>query len=388
MIRPSFRVTAGDDGPVVALAGDWTLVGITGEDPGEGGRSGDERRGRRDFHHLKKRLAEAAAAEAAWDLSAIHRLDSAGAAMLWQVWGGRRPARLVVDAEAERAIRRVEVAPALPERASEGHLVALLVVGRRWINAWRILVGMIVLVGQLVFDTLHVLAHPRDLPWRELSAALHKAAVTALPITGMLGFLIGVVMAYLMGLQLRNFGADVFIINVLGYGILRELGPVLMAVLVAGRSGSAMTAQLGLMRVTEEVDALTTMGISKTLRLVVPKVCALTLAGPLLMLWTSAAALFGGMLAAWLQLDIDLEHFVDMLPVVVPFGTLWIGMLKGAVFCALIAVIACYFGLNVRPNTESLSKNTTLSVVVGITVVIIADAILAVMTREIGVPYR
>ena len=389
MIRPSFRVESVDGGAIVALAGDWTLAGISGDAPDPRVGTPQERRGRRDYDRLRDRLADAVPPGAAWDLTAIHRLDSTGALLLFQVWKGQRPERLQVDAEIDRAIRRVELAPRIDPRRSHGwHLAALAMVGRRWLNAWRILVGVIALVGQLVLDTLHLLAHPRDIPWREFSAALHKAAVTALPITGMLGFLIGVVMAYLMGLQLRNFGASTLIINVLGYGILRELGPVLMAVLVAGRSGSAMTAQLGLMRVTEEIDALTTMGISKSLRLVWPKVLALTLAGPLLMLWTSATALAGGMLAAWLQLDIDLEHFFEMLPTVVPFGTVWIGLAKGAVFCALIAITACHFGLTVKPDTESLSARTTLSVVVGITVVIIADAILAVMTREIGVPYR
>ena len=386
MLRPSFQVDERDGTQAIVLAGDWTLAGLSGVDPDQppGTR---ERRARRDFNNLQKRLAGAARPDTHWDLTAIHRLDSAGAVLLWHAWGGQRPARLEIDAEAERAIRRVEVAPALPEKETEWVLAPVIAVGRSWINAWRSLVGIIALVGQILLDTLHVIAHPRDLPWREFTAAVHKAAVTALPVTGLLGFLIGIVMAYLMGLQLRNFGAETLIINVLGYGILRELGPVLMAVLVAGRSGSAMTAQLGLMRVTEEIDALTTMGISKTLRLVLPKVFALTIVGPLLMLWTSAAALAGGMLAAWLQLDIDPSHFLEMLPLAVPFGTLWIGLLKGAVFCGLIGITACHFGLTVKPNTESLSAQTTLSVVIGITVVIVADAILAVMTRDIGVPY-
>jgi ABC-type multidrug transport system fused ATPase/permease subunit len=126
-----------------------------------------------------------------------------------------------------------------------------------------------------------------------------------LPITALVGFLIGVVLSYLSALQLKTFGADVFIINILGIGIVRELGPVLVAVLVAGRSGSAMTAQLGVMRVTEEIDALAAMGVSRSLRLVLPKVVALVAAMPLLVLWTSAAALFGGMVAASFQLDMS-----------------------------------------------------------------------------------
>jgi len=161
-----------------------------------------------------------------------------------------------------------------------------------------------------------------------------------------------------------------------------------MAILVAGRSGASMTAQLGLMRVTEEIDALSTMGVSQTQRLVLPKVAALAICGPLLALWTSAASLAGGIMAAHLQLDIDVVFFVSTLPSVVPIGTVLIGMMKGAVFCILIGIVACYLGLDTRPNTESLAARTTLSVVMSITAVILADSTIAVMSRDIGVPFK
>jgi phospholipid/cholesterol/gamma-HCH transport system permease protein len=164
------------------------------------------------------------------------------------------------------------------------------------------------------------------------------------------------------------------------------LGPVLVAVLVAGRSGSAMTAQLGVMRVTEEIDALSTMGVSRSLRLVFPKVVALAIAMPFLVLWTTAIALLGGMVSAQLQLDIAYGFFFHSLPRAVPVANLWIGLAKGVVFGCLIALVACHFGLRVRPNTESLSANTTTSVVAAITLVIIVDAVFAIATRSIGLP--
>lgn len=207
-----------------------------------------------------------------------------------------------------------------------------------------------------------------------------------MPVTALVGFLIGVVLSYLSALQLRQFGADVFIVNILGLGIIRELGPVLTAVLVAGRSGSAMTAQLGVMRVTEEIDALDTMGIPRSLRLIFSKVVALSLAMPLLVLWTSAAALVGGMASAWLQLDLSSDFFFQLLPKVVPLQNLWIAQAKGASFGFAVALVACHFGLRVRPNTESLSANTTASVVTSITAVILLDAVFAVATRGVGVP--
>jgi phospholipid/cholesterol/gamma-HCH transport system permease protein len=253
-------------------------------------------------------------------------------------------------------------------------------------KAGRNLREITILVGQLLLDLGHILRHPGDMPWRETSANLYKSGVRAMPVTALVGFLIGVVLSYLSALQLKSFGADVYIINILGIGIIRELGPVLVAVLVAGRSGSAMTAQLGVMRVTEEIDALAVMGVSRTLRLVFPKVLALALAVPLLVLWTSFVAIIGGMVSARFQLDISYAFFIDTLPKVVPVANLWIALFKGFTFGILVALIASHFGLQVKPNTESLSANTTSSVVTAITIVILVDAIYAIATRRIGMP--
>lgn len=246
--------------------------------------------------------------------------------------------------------------------------------------------GLIALFGQLLLDMAHLLRSPKEMPWKEFTANLYKSGAQAMPVTALVGFLIGVTISYLSALQLKNFGADLFIINILGISIIRELGPVLVAVLVAGRSGSAMTAQIGVMRVTEEIDALSTMGISRSLRVVLPKILGLTAAMPLIVLWASGVALFGGMLAAMLQLDLSLIYFLDNLPRAVPVANLLIGLGKGLVFGFVIALIACYFGLRVKPNTESLSANTTSAVVTAITTVILVDALFAVFTRHVGVP--
>ncbi|WP_374503127.1 MlaE family ABC transporter permease, partial [Zoogloea sp.] len=249
------------------------------------------------------------------------------------------------------------------------------------------LLGFVALVGHILIGLGGLLRRRDYWPLREISANFYKVGVRAMPVTALVGFLIGVVMSYLSALQLRAFGADAFIVNILGLGIIRELGPVLVSVLVAGRSGSAMTAQLGVMRVTEEIDALTAMGISRHVRLVLPKVVALTLAMPLLTLWGSAVAILGGMVSAYVQLGMSFDYFLNALPRAVPAANLVIGLGKGAVFGLLIALVACYFGLRVRPNTESLSANTTASVVASITVVILVDAVFAIATRSIGLPY-
>ena len=172
---------------------------------------------------------------------------------------------------------------------------------------------------------------------------------------------------------------------VLGIGVIRELGPVICAVLVAGRSGSAITAQLGVMRVTEELDAMSVMGIPHTVRLILPKVIALAIALPLLMLWTSGISLVGGAISAKLQLGISIKEFLIELPAAVPIINLWLAIAKGAVFGVLIALIACHFGLRIQPNTESLGAGTTDSVVSAITAVIIADAIFAILFKDVGI---
>ncbi len=323
-----------------------------------------------------------------WDIRGIGALDSVGALMLWRAWGRRLPERLASRPEQTPIFDRISAAARAPERgpAPTSPVEWLMTVGRVFLDFWSHLADMVALVGRLSLDLVHVLRRPRDMPWRETSANLFKSGVRAMPVTALVGFLIGVVLSYLSALQLRNFGADVFIVNILGMGIIRELGPVLVAVLVAGRSGSAMTAQLGVMRVTEEIDALAAMGVSRSLRLVFPKVAALALAMPLLVLWTGAMALIGGMVSAQIQLDLSYGFFIDTLPKVVPVANLWIALVKGVTFGILVALVASHFGLRVRPNTESLSAHTTASVVTSITVVILVDAVYAIATRNIGLP--
>ncbi len=355
---------------VLQVSGDWTLRALSG-------RIGAIRSG----------LASAPA-QSQWQLDGLERLDSFGAVLLWRAWGGRWPQQLSVNEGHRSVIERVAQSTQrpLPRLPAFTLVDAVALLGGALLGLSTHAFAFIALFGQLCLDLLHVLRHPRDWPLLEISANIHKVGVKAMPVTALVGFLIGVVLSYLSALQLKAFGADVFIVNILGLGIIRELGPVLVSVLVAGRSGSAMTAQLGVMRVTEEIDALAAMGVSRTQRLVLPKVLALSLAMPLLVLWTSAVALFGGWVSAWIELDLSFAFFVQTLPDAVPIANVYIDLSKGAVFGLLIALIACHFGLRVKPNTESLSSNTTASVVSAITLVILVDAIFAIATRSIGIP--
>ncbi len=323
----------------------------------------------------------------AWDLRALQRLDNTGALMLWQAWGRKFPSKLSVNPTEQQLLEHWQqqvIAPKpviLPK--SQRIYAALQKMG---LDIALQLQAFIALLGQLLLDVKHLCQKPEDIPWAEISISIHQTGVRALGITALVGFLIGIVLSYLSALQLKMLGAEIYIIDILGLSIIRELGPLLAAILVAGRSGSAMTAQIGIMRVTEELDALSAMGISHSLRLVLPRVLALSLVLPLLSVWTSALALLGGMYAAQTMLDISYQQFFLKIPEVVPLTNLFIGLVKSAVFGLGIALIACYFGFKIQPNTESLGNETTNSVVVAITAVIMIDALFAIVFMGIGMP--
>ncbi len=367
---PDVQVTvAGDGARVVHLSGAWDIRALQSRAAA-----------------LQSALQDAGPAQVSlWDLTQIQRFDHIGAMLVWRTWGRCRPSRLQLNREHEIFFGACESAeapasaPAAPDR-----FPLLLALGRGVWAVSRHVLEMLELFGQLLIDAATVVRQPLLRPWREFSAAIYKIGAQALGITALVGFLIGVVLSYLSAEQLRLVGADVFIVNILGIGIVRELGPVVCSILVAGRSGSAITAQLGVMRVTEELDALSVMGISNTLRLILPKTAAIAVALPLLVLWTSGVALVGGAVSAKAELGMTFFQFFSALPAAVPEVNLWLGVGKGVVFGVLIALIACHFGLRIQPNTESLAAGTTRSVVTSITAVIVADAIIAVIFSDVG----
>ncbi|MBV7544316.1 ABC transporter permease [Acidovorax sp. sic0104] len=331
--------------------------------------------------------ASPAAPGLGWDLTQLQWLDHVGAQLVWNHWQRAWPAQLACTDGQRDMLERVaqfttSTAPARePWRLAEqvDHLGVLVLHGLSHAR------HMLEMVGQLVLDIARLLRAPSRGPWRDVSGHLYRMGATALPITALVGFLIGVVLAYLMSLQLRQFGAESFIVNILGISLIRELGPMLAAILVAGRSGSAITAQIGVMRVTEELDAMRVMGIPHGFRLVMPRTLALAIAMPLISVWTTLAALAGGMLAADLAMDISPAYFVQALPAAVKVGNLGLAMAKSVVFGAGIALVGCHWGLRVKPNTQSLGEGTTASVVTSITMVIIVDALFAIAFKNIGI---
>lgn len=320
-----------------------------------------------------------------WDLSRIASLDHIGAQVFWNAWGGKRPTGLVLAPAHEEFFNRLEQAGklALPPRKEAPWWSPQALRGLIRLVAEHA-AGFVGLIGQLVLDLWRFARRPQDGPWKEISANVYHIGYQALGITALVGILIGIVLSYLSAQQLRTFGGDIYLVNILGMSIVRELGPMLAAILVAGRSGSAVTAQLGVMRVTEELDAMLVMGLPHGFRLIMPKVLALAVVMPLLVVWTDAMALLGGMAAANLELGLSPTYFVQELPDAVPIANYWIGLGKGVAFGSLIALVACHFGLRIEPNTESLGQGTTTAVVTAITAVILADAVFAIVFSGVG----
>lgn len=333
----------------------------------------------------RRALLSKAGPEASWDLSNIKVLDSVGALLLWQHWGQRLPANVQMsdgarDMFALLAEHPTQALPVVP-RDPLGFIVGL---GQGVLSMFGHMRDVLIWFGQVLIELVMVLLKPHRAPWREISAQVYHVGAQALGITALVGFLIGIVLSYLSAQQLQLFGASVYIVNLLGVAVVRELGPVLAAILVAGRSGSAITAQLGVMRVTQELDALSVMGISHGQRLVLPRVLALMIAMPLLVLWTDVMALLGGMVVAAVDLQLSPSWFISSLREAISLTNFWIGFGKGALFGMLIGLVACHHGMRIEPNTESLGRGTTASVVASITAVILADAVCAVIFSELG----
>lgn len=370
---PRIILSGGPQGAAAVLQGAWTAAALA--EPSV-------------WRALQPQLqaTQAPAQALAWDLTAVPRLDHTGAQLLWNHWGRRWPVRLQASAAQQAVLQRVarySVAP--PPAPRHGWARAYLRLGAFVLRVLGHLQGGLRLIGQLALDIGRLLRAPRQGPWRDFSGHLYHIGASALPITALVGFLIGVVLAYLIAQQLRLFGADPYIVNLMGISVIRELGPVLAAILIAGRSGSTITAQIGVMRVTEEIDAMRVLGIARGYRLVLPRVLAMAVAMPLISVWTTLAALLGGMLSADLTMGVSPAYFISALPDAVEASNLTLATAKSVAFGVLIALVGCHFGLRVQPNTESLGRGTTASVVVSITVVILVDALFAVVFRDVGI---
>jgi len=240
-------------------------------------------------------------------------------------------------------------------------------------------------LGMLVVKSIATLLHPSRIRITALAHNIEATGLNAMPIVGLLSFLIGVVLAYQGADQLSRFGAQIFVVNLLGVSVLRELGGLITAIIVAGRSGSAFTAQIGTMQVNQEVDAMETLGLDPIEVLVIPRVFALAITLPLLTFYASMMAIFGGALMSYFVLDISGPQFLQQFKAAISVSTFWVGMIKAPVFAFAIAMVGCYEGLKVSGSAESVGRLTTQSVVVSIFLVIVLDALFSILFATLGV---
>jgi phospholipid/cholesterol/gamma-HCH transport system permease protein len=239
-------------------------------------------------------------------------------------------------------------------------------------------------IGQVALAAAAALRRPRLVRWRVVLHEIQVGGFEALPIIGLTSFLLGVVVAYQGAEQLRHYGANVFVVELVGYAMLREFAPLISAIIIAGRSGSAHAAQIGTMLVNEEIDALRTIGIDPLQRLVLPKVVALAIALPLLTVFADLCGVFGGMVMARSQLDIGFAEFVDRFGRVMQGSALLLGLGKAYVFAFIIVLVGCFQGFRTEGGADSVGRQTTRSVVQAIFLVIVADALFSVAFNALG----
>lgn len=352
----------------ITLSGSWSLLV-------------DARRRR----HLSDEFGKLNAPRAFhWDLQQVDSFDSTGAMLLWQVWDGRLPDRLECSDDQRHLFQRLADTPPLqtPAPGSLGSWLDRF--GAGIVTVLATAGGIFTLLGQLLLDIAYCIRHPRVTPWKEISANIYHIGVSAMLLLGSIGFLVGFVMTIQVGLVLKMFGATGMVIGMMATAVPRELGAVVTGLLMSGRSGSAMTASIGAMHITEEYAALQALGSSPSLRLALPRVVGATVAMPLLVLWTDCTTAVGGALAAHAGLGINYLLFLQQMVAQVQIVNVWIGLGKGALFGLVIALVGAYFGMSASPDTESVSRHTTYSVVTSLTAILLLDASLGAALTNVG----
>ncbi len=321
------------------------------------------------------------------DLSQVSEIDTAGAWIAWrfsrdwqaEITGASDDAGRLIAAvsQARGDDEQIEDAPT-PFESLAGFL------GRKVYDGSAGTYQLIGFLGGVVSSFGSILRHPGRLRVKALVHQMELVGITSLGIIGLMTFLVGIVIAQQGAVQLQQFGAEFYTINLTGRLALRELGVLMTAIMVAGRSGSAFAAQLGTMKLTEEVDAMRTIGVSPTEALVVPRVLAAMIMMPLLGFYASVCAIIGGAVISAFQLEIPFFTFLTRIQEVVPIKDFWVGLIKAPVFGLIIAVSGCYHGMQVKSNSEEVGRRTTMAVVSAIFMVIVLDAFFAVFFSVVG----
>jgi phospholipid/cholesterol/gamma-HCH transport system permease protein len=320
-----------------------------------------------------------------WDLSGVEDFDSAGVLLFIEYFRAlkkKTEIELIGYTQSQKEMYDLLIGhtvESVPVRKSS----FLEELGESTAEVFSDIRDFITFLGHLFSTLFNTIFNPRNIRLKEMVYHIHHSGFNALMIIGLTSFLVGMVIAYQGAVQLAKFGADIFIVDTVGISIVRELGPMITAIVIAGRSGSAYTAEIGAMKITEEIAAMRTMGFDPYNFLVLPRIFALMISLPLLIFFSDMMGIFGGMVASQMQLNISMAQFVDRLYEVLELKHYVLGMIKGPVFAFVIAAVGCFRGFQVSDNTESLGLHTTASVVNSIFLVIAFDALFSVIYTEL-----
>lgn len=364
------------DARILSAGGDWTLPSLAALDP-----------------IARDAQAAAGASRARFQLHDVLRMDTGGAWLLARTTRALEAQGVAVSFEGAneaqdellRLARAVPAEPIPPAAVSRGVMRLLEKTGRATCGIGLHAAAMLSFFGEILIALGRSVLQPWRLRGTALVRQIELTGLDAVPIVALLSFLIGIVLAFQGADQLRRFGADIFTVNLLGVSVLRELGVLLTAIIVAGRSGSSFTAQIGAMQVNQEIDALRTIGLDPVEVLVLPRVLALAIALPLLVFLADIMALAGGALMVVTALDIPLAQFLRQLATAVKPATFWTGMAKAPVFAFLIAMVGCYEGMRAERNAAGIGRATTKAVVVSIFLVILVDAMFSILFSQLGI---
>ena len=369
--------TKADKGRVtVTLAGRWDVPTVMAHEP--------------ELYRLVEDPALESAKHSVIDLTAVTRLDTVGAIAVSvlrdqlakygaaEIIGARKAQTAMLDQVAQVDAQPI---PTLPKPTLTDRVANL--------GKWAVGIGLetrelVGFFGELCVVLYRLARDPRRIRLTSIVSHMQQVGLNAMPIVGLLSFLIGVVLTFISGDQLQKFGAGIFIVNLIGLGVLRELGILITAIIVAGRSGSAFTAEIGTMQINQEVDAMRTIGLDPMEVLVIPRVIALILMLIPLGFFADIVEILGGALMASLTLDVSFPQFITQFQLAVGLQHFWVGMIKAPIFAFVIAMVGCFHGMQVSGSAESVGQQTTMSVVQSIFLVIVIDAVAAVVFQQIG----
>jgi phospholipid/cholesterol/gamma-HCH transport system permease protein len=356
------------------LLGDWRLAGLSALDAK---LAAIDLAGVR---HLQVGVEHLTALDfsAAWRLREfLQRVEQLDSEISFR--GGKPEQLTLIGATLERAPWRT------PAAADDDGIEPVEAIGRQVVRSWRRTVSAMAFFGQVIVMLGRGLVNPRRLRPISIARHVYDTGITAIPIVSLIAFLISVIIAYMSAQQLQRFGAEIFVVDLVTIGVLRELSVLLTAIIVAGRSGSAFAAEIGAMRLNEEVDALKATGVDPFEVLVTPRVIGLVIALPLLTVISDAIGLAGGALLCRYLLDMPLTQYIERVNDSIASTTFWVGLIKAPVFALLIAMAGVYRGMQVRDSSRELGRLTTVAVVQSIFLVILADALFAVLFMELDI---